>query len=388
MGQHRRRVHERARLLVQLRSQLQHIPVFGRLVKLLGARTLLETDQAHARHTGQRGEVTQADGAMAVVAVASTALPGDADCEAGHRPQSFTPPAQQARLGRQVGNSRGDVVVGGAEQGGQAQQRTLYGEVGQRLTAGHQAIDPGEAAQQRQQAGAGLDQDDAAPRLHEGSVAEELQGVAQSLFGVEQDGLAVQTRAIPAWLGEGTRREFGGLPAPLVLGPAALVVAGLQIGHGAVGMGLGVAGTQPQGLGKGGLGGVKVGAFAQGDAQVVEGFGVGGVQTQGGAEDVEGLVEQSFLTESEAEVVVGLGIVGLEASFGPVVVEGFGVSLLASADDTEVVLRFAGLGSVGDDGAVGIGGAFEIAGFGEGVGEAVVGIDVVGPLARQGLIRG
>src|SRR5207245_5006212 len=68
----------------------------------------------------------------------------------------------------------------------------------------------------------------AAALLNKRRVADELDRVAETLFRIEQDRSTFQGRPVPARLAKRAGRGLLPLPAPFILGPAALVVAGLQ----------------------------------------------------------------------------------------------------------------------------------------------------------------
>ena len=74
---HRGGVHE----VVEPAAQVNHGKAARELFELLGARTLLKTEEFQAGNTRQRLEAGEPERAMAVLLVVRIALPGDADLE-------------------------------------------------------------------------------------------------------------------------------------------------------------------------------------------------------------------------------------------------------------------------------------------------------------------
>ena len=124
-------------------------------------------------------------------------------------------------------------------------------------------------------------------------VAEELDGVAQALFGVEEEDCGGGERfALPAGLLEaaGVGVDFAELPADFVVGPAFFEVAGAELGEGEVVADAGVVGVS----GEGGLVGFQ-GCFDEALAkQGVAAVAGGGLVALGFGllEGIDGLVDE------------------------------------------------------------------------------------------------
>src|SRR5207237_78812 len=94
-----------------------------------------------------------------------------------------------------------------------------------RVTPGTRATGSNQTRRfERSQRGMAADPHPANPRPDQRRIANELHGVAQPLFVVEQDGAACQGGAVPGRLRKGDGPELV-TPAPLVLGPALLVIS-------------------------------------------------------------------------------------------------------------------------------------------------------------------
>src|SRR5262249_60760730 len=83
---------------------------------------------------------------------------------------------------------------------------------------------------------------------HARPLAQERDGVAESLLGVQQDGPAVERLAAPLRLREVARRQIADAPARLVLLPAGRELAAQQMQHALRGDRLGIAGIAADGL--------------------------------------------------------------------------------------------------------------------------------------------
>src|SRR5262249_39813672 len=111
-----------------------------------------------------------------------------------------------------------------AQDGRQAHERGLDVEGRQLAAFGDELVHAGQSSEEPKEDAGTLQHDSAAALLHALGIARELDGVTESLFTPEKDRAALQMRAVPARLPEGSRLGGLPLPAPFVLGPAALVV--------------------------------------------------------------------------------------------------------------------------------------------------------------------
>jgi hypothetical protein len=191
----RRRVRERG---AGLAAHVHRHKLARRLGQLLAAQSFLQADQPHSFQSRQRGETLQADGALAVAAMAWVALPGDADREASAG-QSLPPVLGPARVSRQVRDVSGDGFQSGPQDARQAQQWSMRVKGRQSGALRHDAVDAGTGGGEVGQDGGAFQQDGAAAAFDEGGIAEELDGISQPLLGVQQHGPAAQAAAVPQW---------------------------------------------------------------------------------------------------------------------------------------------------------------------------------------------
>jgi hypothetical protein len=124
-------------------------------------------------------------------------------------------------------------------------------------------------------------------------VAEELEGVAEALLGVDEEAGAVWERfAVPAGLGEaaGVGVDFAEFPADFVVLPAFPEVAGAELGEGEVVADAGVVGVEVEG---GSVGGESFCDSAEAEEGVAAVAGGGFVTFDFGlAEGQDGLFEE------------------------------------------------------------------------------------------------
>ena len=126
----------------------------------------------------------------------------------------------------------------------------MHVEIGQRLAARDHAGDAFDARQHARQLRLHFEHDLRAPARQQRRVADELDGVAQPLLGMQQDGLAAERIfAEPERLAEAAaRRHAAALPAPFVFLEAAAVVAERQQRQPFVVVGVGVVLVERQHL--------------------------------------------------------------------------------------------------------------------------------------------
>jgi hypothetical protein len=197
---------------------------------------------------------------------------------------------------------------------------------------------------------------------NEGKVAEEVEGVAEALLGVEEEGgvgEGLGGLVEPEGLGEGAKRVLvvGALPAGFVFAPAGGEVAALEELKGKIPMAFGVGGAELEGAAEDGFGfggvdegedfaeaaggvgvvGMEAESFAEGgdgggvfkavtkgDAEVAVGFSEGGIDAEGVVEVVDRGSGVAFVDEDGGEVAVGVGEVGGEAEGAEVELDGGG----------------------------------------------------------------
>ena len=159
---------------------------------------------------------SEGDGAEAIQLILGIALPGDADLETADGAELAGAKVPSIGLGEQVGDIGRHRRQGGPEEPRQAQQGDVEVELGEGVSLGHQpprcrSCRPG--AHQRRLA---RHDHPAAALLHQGGVPEELEGIAQPLLGVDQDGPPVQGGAVPGGPGGTGNVKFLALPTPFI----------------------------------------------------------------------------------------------------------------------------------------------------------------------------
>ena len=154
----------------------------------------------------------------------------------------------QRLIGAEVGDLGQDGCQGRAEDARQAHQGSVDLELRQGVIASDQLLDTGAARQEPdQRSWAGHDHA-AAALLDQRGVADELEHIAQSLLGMEQDRSSLQGGAIPERLAEGGWRGLFALPPPFILGPPLLEVASAKPGQCSIQVRLGQVGLEAEGL--------------------------------------------------------------------------------------------------------------------------------------------
>src|SRR5262249_18408375 len=155
---------------------------------LAGCETLLETEKSYAGHARERRYPRKRERAVMVVLVQVAAGPCDADLEAVADP--LAPGSNPLWIGRQAGNRcrhRREVM---AEGKGQGQPRAMRGEWRQRHALRDQALDALHGRKQAKQLRLAFHHHPRSALRDQGRVADELDGVAENLLGVEENDLA------------------------------------------------------------------------------------------------------------------------------------------------------------------------------------------------------
>src|SRR4051812_42352702 len=86
--------------------------------------------------------------------------------------------------------------------------------------------------------------------LEQRRVADELQRVAEALFGMQEDRLARERRALPLRLLENPRHQLLGLPAPFVFCPTFGPTTEQEVQHAQIGVRLAMIGLEFQRTGQ------------------------------------------------------------------------------------------------------------------------------------------
>ena len=144
-----------------------------------------------------------------------------------------------------------------------------------RGVGGDEGVDVGEGFEEGEEGAWALEDEGGAAGGDFGEAADELDGVAEALLGVDEEGFSAGVFAVPEGGGEGARGdgEAGGFPAPLVFGPSFAEVS-----------------VEEEHVG-----------------EVVVGFGEIGFEGDGSAEFFEGVIEELEINEGGAEEAVGRG---------------------------------------------------------------------------------
>ena len=209
----RRRVHERAVGLVHLAARVDQRKTLAGLRQFLGPGVLLQADEADPGNLRQGGELLQGNVAGKPRARPAPPLPVDSDLVALHVAELPPPGLDQRRGGGRIGHGGRDRLQPRAKNLGQAQQRRLGAECRKLVSLTDQLINTRTSRQQRQQPLRAFQDHGSAQAFDQRSVADELDGVAQPLLGMEQDGPALQRPPVPERLGKAARPHLFGFPA-------------------------------------------------------------------------------------------------------------------------------------------------------------------------------
>ncbi len=156
-----------------------------------------------------------------------------------------------------------------------------------------------------------FDDDAAAAATRFGRMAHEVQRVAETLFGIEQDGASFELLAAPAWLFEAAVGEDFGLPAPFVFLEAAGQVAVAHSPGRPGQMGVGQLGVDPHRLV------VAAASFCRHSQGVVRGaeivvrFGRVRIELDRPFENRNGFLVAAGVSNRGAEIGIGAGVVGI-----------------------------------------------------------------------------
>ena len=191
-----------------------------------GRTVALEADEADARDRAQPGEEAGRDGASGVGPMAQIAGPDQPDAPLtscrGQRGR------RQIIRRMQIGHRGRHAVDRGAEQPAEAHQRCAAIDLGQGVRAPEDQFgNPVQAFGERRQRRGNLEHDLVAPLGDQGGVAQELDCVADALFGMEQDAPTFEWPAVPQELriAPGFAQEGAGAPAPFIGRPAGKKIA-------------------------------------------------------------------------------------------------------------------------------------------------------------------
>ena len=287
--------------------------------QLLRGRAELQAVELDAGHLQQGPEGGQGQGAAKVgqmrhpVVRPRPAAPDQADAEVVRGPEATSPGRRPRRIGHQVGAAQAlRSRIQGQRQG---HQRHLDVEGRQGLAPGHDVVDAREARQQGGEARLHLEDDPAPPVGQPGHVAAELQGVAQALFRVDEEGPAREgVLAEPEGLGKASAhpRELPGLPPALIEGPPGTKLAVCEAHHGQVMPGLRVAGGVDEARFQARDGVGQTAQLEERHAPGIVGFGKGRLQRDGAVAAGHGPLQVPQLIEDRGLVVVGLRVVRIE----------------------------------------------------------------------------
>ena len=154
-------------------------------------------------------------------------LPHDADLEILRTTQHSSLGLSQCRIGVKIRNTGGYGRKCCLEDSRQRHERGVDIERGQWLPEWNDLVDARTGLEKPDQDGRTFAEDVANALFDERGKADELNGIAQTLFGMQQDSAISKRIPLPERLPEMPEAWFHmfGLPAPLVLGPAFFEVA-------------------------------------------------------------------------------------------------------------------------------------------------------------------
>ena len=213
-------------------------------------------------------------------------------------------------IGAKVGYLTGDIGQFRSQDTRQAEQGNVHVMGRQGTLARDQAVDARAVSQQRQQRSRAGQDHRAALFLNEGDVANELQRVAQALFGVQQNRLTLQGRAVPLRPGRTQRGQVLAAPTPFILSPTFVELAELEQSHTLALVGLGMAGVQAQCFIEMRHGLNHFILIDRSDSQVVMAGRASRLKLEKGVKMIDGFVEIHLLGEQNAQEIVGIGVVG------------------------------------------------------------------------------
>jgi len=147
----------------------------------------LQADELYARHGGQWRKVGQRDRAVACPRATGVVLPADPHLEILDAGQFGLPCIHQPRIGRQIGDLRGDRAQRRAKYPGQTGQGKLHVELRQWLVIATERIDGPITPEDCSERPAAADDHPPAALFHQPSIAEELKGVTQRPLDGEED---------------------------------------------------------------------------------------------------------------------------------------------------------------------------------------------------------
>src|SRR5262249_19741989 len=127
--------------------------------------------------------------------------------------------------GGEVRDTRRHALERRAENAGQADKRRLTGKVGQGRPLRDETGNSGAAGQDGNQSLWTFHEDASTALLNQRNIANELEGVAETLLGVQQNGSALERLTVPDGLRVRSPATGSGLPAPFVFGPSLFEVA-------------------------------------------------------------------------------------------------------------------------------------------------------------------
>ena len=208
----------------------------------------------------------------------------------------------------EVGAGFGEVVEAQAEASGEAGEGEVRVVGREGVSGADQFIDAWQRLEEVEQFGRAFE-DEAACELLFGLVEEagELDGIAEALFGMDEECAAWLGGAGPGRGGEGVGEEGDCLVAEFVAWPAGLVVAQLEADGAVIEFGEWFAGVSEEGLGEEVPGGVELVIGAEGDGEVVVGEAEIGLESEGFATSGDRGGDVSLAFEDEAEVGVDFG---------------------------------------------------------------------------------
>lgn len=373
-----------------------------------GGGTFLETHEVKAGTLSQGSKRGERKGTLAIPGVGGVAAPGQADgCAGSKLRQPLLPAEDIGRIGMEIGGGTRQGFHGRVEEEGKACQRKLEVKRRERCALADHLRHTGRRLRQAHGRRRARDQHASDARGGHGGKADELEGIAEALFGMKQERLARRRAAIPARLAPGVRSggEVGEPPAPLVVAPPFQVIApkqegkgqiaveagglgaefegaavagdglvgpsGVELGAGAVGVEFGQVRRKRQGVRIGGDGGVVMAGLKMHAAEIAPAGDVIGLAVDGLLEEGEGFLETAEGSEGRAEIIEGGQMAGAEGE--ALAKEGNGVdsASLLKEGEAEHMQGFGIIGMIGEP-------------------EAIIGLSEgkpSGAMVRQGLLQ-
>ena len=259
-------------------------------------------------------------------------------------------------------------------------------ELRQRVSLGDDRVDAGAAGQELNQRPLADHKHATAPALHQRREADELDGIAQTLFGMEQNRLAGERLSVPGRLRVG-RRNHAMLPPPFVFVPPPLELAHQQPSERPIPSGPGMVGVKPQGslIARQCL--IELSLAAQRIAKIHVKSCNAGPALQGTSITSDCLVQPPLQAQRVSQAILGVGVVGTQLEDLAVARLGFIEPPLIRADVPQVQVDLCGTGLEPEGVFIALHSKLELSTQALDVRQVIVGVVMAGLESKSLLVR-